>query len=111
MNISWDFASAIYHARMKRGLSQEKVAELAGISTGWYQQVEKGGVNASLDICARIAAVLDIDLNQFIPGRMQACCTQRVQATVSVPKQTRQICRPPMVEIGAGSFGAKRKPG
>lgn len=67
MNISWEFASAIFHARMAKGLSQEKVAEKAGVSTGWYQRIEKGDVNASLDICARIAAVLEIGLNQFIP--------------------------------------------
>lgn len=72
MNVSWSFASAIFFARMAKGLSQEKVAELAGISTGWYQRIEKGTVNASLAICARIAAVLDIDLNRFIPKTPEA---------------------------------------
>ncbi len=65
-NICWDFASLIYRTRMAAGLSQEKVAELAGISTGWYQRIEKGKGNASLSICIRIAAVLEIDLNELM---------------------------------------------
>ncbi len=66
-NLTWSFACAAYRARVAKGFSQEKVAELTGISTGWYQRIEKGMVNASLAICLRIAMVLGIDLNQLDP--------------------------------------------
>lgn len=65
--LSLDFARAVYRARVLKGLSQEKTAELAGISTGWLQHIEKGEANPSLSICARLAAALDLDLNQFVP--------------------------------------------
>lgn len=65
-SISQIFAVAAYKARIAKGLSQEKAAELAGISTGWYQCIEKGEVNASLAICVRIAIVLGVDLNKLM---------------------------------------------
>ena len=66
-SVSRDFAKAIYRARIAKGLSQEKAAELAGLSTGWYQRIEKGKANASLAICIRIAAVLNVDMNRLKP--------------------------------------------
>ena len=62
--IAYNFASAVYKARIARGLSQEKAAERAGISTGWYQRIEKGSANTSWYICVRLAAALGFDLNQ-----------------------------------------------
>ena len=66
MHILADFARAVSEAREAKHWSQEKVAELADISTRWYQQIEKGDVSAGFEICVRVARVLGLDLNQFL---------------------------------------------
>lgn len=58
------FADMILNARKERKLTQTQVAHSAGISLRWYQRVEKGDANASFEVCARIAKVLNIDLNE-----------------------------------------------
>ena len=66
MHILANFARAVSEARESKHWSQEKVAELADISTRWYQQIEKGDVSAGFEICVRVARVLGLDLNQFL---------------------------------------------
>ena len=66
MGISSDFGRAVYHARKALGLTQAEVAERVGVSTRWYQRLEKGDVDAGFSICVRVARELGIDLNQFV---------------------------------------------
>lgn len=66
MHILADFARAVCEAREAKHWSQEKVAELANISTRWYQQIEKGDVSAGFEICVRVARALELDLNQLL---------------------------------------------
>ena len=65
MYISAYFGSEAWRARRDKGWTQEEVAERAGISTRWYQQIECGVVNATFAVCVRIARVLGLDLNQL----------------------------------------------
>lgn len=47
------------------GLTQETVAELAGISTRWYQQIESGRRTPSGRLLLRLCAILRIDARLF----------------------------------------------
>lgn len=47
-------------ARKKNKLSQEKLANLCGITKNHYQQIEKGRTNPTLTIALRICSILNI---------------------------------------------------
>lgn len=64
-NIAGQFGMEVRKVRKARGWTQEEVAERVGISTRWYQQIERGAVNAAFVVCVRIAQVLEMDLNRF----------------------------------------------
>ena len=58
---------AIQRVRLLRRLSQEKLAELADSSEKHVGQIERGQVNATLDVLARIADALTIDAGDLFP--------------------------------------------
>ena len=47
--------------RKHRGLSQVQVAESAGITQGYYSEVERGGAIPTAEVLDRISAALDLD--------------------------------------------------
>jgi len=71
----------VQHVRRLRGLSQERLAELAAISLKQIGRVERGEVNVTLDVVARIAAGLRVDLCDLLESD-----TDR-NAVVLVPAQ------------------------
>jgi transcriptional regulator with XRE-family HTH domain len=52
----------VANLRKLRGLSQEKLAELAGKSTKHIGRVERGQVSATIDVLVAIAVALDVKL-------------------------------------------------
>jgi transcriptional regulator with XRE-family HTH domain len=54
--------------RTKAGLSQEELAERAGLDRSYIGQVETGRRNANLDTLSRLAVALDIDLGTLTRG-------------------------------------------
>ena len=69
MEISWEFGRALYYARTARGLTQKQAAGTIGISTRWYQKLEKGDANPGFRICIQAAKALGLDLNRILGGR------------------------------------------
>jgi len=55
----------IRHYRTARGLSQEKLAELAGCHPTYIGQVERGEKNATLESIEKIATALEIPLSEL----------------------------------------------
>ena len=53
------FSSEIFVRRHQLGLTQETVAELAGISTRWYQQIESGRRTHSGQLLLRLTYSAD----------------------------------------------------
>jgi transcriptional regulator with XRE-family HTH domain len=53
---------AIRSLRLQHDWSQEKLAELAGNGLKHVGQIERGEVNVGLDVLARIAAALSVDV-------------------------------------------------
>ena len=64
----WKFSSAVYHARVDKGLTQEQAAEALGISVRWYQCIEKGAGRPSFDLLLRILLLLEVDIRDCTDG-------------------------------------------
>lgn len=52
-------AANVRRLREKRGLSQERFAEVAGLDFRFTQRVERGRLNFSIETLVRLAAALD----------------------------------------------------
>ena len=52
----------IVRLRKERGMSQELLADSAGISTTWMRAIEHGRANISVDTLESIAGALDIEV-------------------------------------------------
>lgn len=57
-DFGWRLASAVRDRRDELGLSQEQLAERAGLSANYLGRIERGEVNASLDTLERVVSVL-----------------------------------------------------
>ena len=55
----------IRNYRTKKGLSQEKLAELAGCHPTYIGQLERGEKNATLERVEKIASAMDISLSEL----------------------------------------------
>ncbi len=60
------FGSAVRRLREKRGLSQERLAELAGLHRTYIGGIERGERNVSLVNIARLARALGLSLAQLM---------------------------------------------
>lgn len=58
-----DFATYALQQRTEKGLTQQQVAEMAGISLRQYQELETGHCHPRLGTAVQIASVLELDLN------------------------------------------------
>jgi transcriptional regulator with XRE-family HTH domain len=65
-NISKQFGTAVRDRRITAGLSQEKLAEIAGLHPTYVSMIERGIRNPTLDVAARIARALKIGLPRLI---------------------------------------------
>lgn len=54
--------------RLRRGLTQEQLAERAGLSVPYISHIERAVKQPSLEALVRLAAALDITLDQLLAG-------------------------------------------
>jgi transcriptional regulator with XRE-family HTH domain len=64
--ISTQFGLVVRSLRVRSGLSQESLAERAGLHPSYVSMVERGTRNATLDVADRIAGALQISLKDLI---------------------------------------------
>lgn len=64
--------SAVSAHRRARKLTQERLAELVGVSTEWISQVERGVGLPSLDMLARIAEPLGVRGSELVAATEDA---------------------------------------
>jgi transcriptional regulator with XRE-family HTH domain len=56
------FAKNVRNVRLEKGISQERLGELAGFHRTYVSQVERGVSNVSLDNAQRLAEKLETEL-------------------------------------------------
>lgn len=62
------FGDRVRAQRQRLGLSQEAFALEAGINRSYVASLEAGHRNPSLDLMARVAAALQVDLGKLVKG-------------------------------------------
>jgi transcriptional regulator with XRE-family HTH domain len=67
-HVTVDFGLRVRKLRQGRGLSQEKLAELAGIHRTYVGSLERGERNVALMNIVRVAAALDVDPADLVHG-------------------------------------------
>ncbi len=70
-SISRLFGTAVRMRRMATGLSQEALAERAGLHPTYVSMVERGVRNPTLDVSDRIARALKIGLSKLLEEAQQ----------------------------------------
>jgi transcriptional regulator with XRE-family HTH domain len=70
-SISKLFGAAVRQRRMAAGLSQEALAERAGLHPTYVSMVERGVRNPTLDVAARIAKALKVGLPKLVEEAQQ----------------------------------------
>jgi transcriptional regulator with XRE-family HTH domain len=64
--IKTEFGKLLKELRLKKGLTQEKLAELSGIDYKHIQALEYGKYNPSLDKVFKIAGALEIEPGKIV---------------------------------------------
>lgn len=59
-------------SRLRRGLTQEQLAEQAGLSVPYISHIERAAKRPSLEALVRIAAALELTLDQLLTGNQPA---------------------------------------
>ena len=63
-----EFGDRVRAYRQRLGLSQESLAANASINRTYIASLEAGRRNPSLDLMARLALALDVDLGELLRG-------------------------------------------
>jgi transcriptional regulator with XRE-family HTH domain len=71
MDLRKVFASNLRRLRNAKGLSQDGLAQEAGISRSYLNQIEKGSFNVSLKVIGKLAETLHVEPGEFLKGRIQ----------------------------------------
>ena len=61
------FGERLRAVRQQRGISQEKLAELAGLHRTYVSSIERGERNVSLVNIERLAAALEVAMAELMP--------------------------------------------
>ncbi len=60
------FGLNVKFARMRKGITQEKFAELMGVHPTYVGKIETGKVNMSIAKVLELSNVLEIDINKLL---------------------------------------------
>jgi len=66
ISFSEKFGQVVKSVREKRGTSQEKLAELAGVDRTYVSMIERGKRHPTLEVAKRIADALEVKLSALI---------------------------------------------
>ncbi|OGD94159.1 transcriptional regulator [Candidatus Curtissbacteria bacterium RIFCSPHIGHO2_12_FULL_38_9b] len=62
------FGKRVREERLKKGLSQEKLAELAGVHRTYIGMIERGEKNITLENINKVAKALEIPVSDLLKG-------------------------------------------
>jgi transcriptional regulator with XRE-family HTH domain len=64
--VLWSFGATVREARLERGLSQESLADLAGLDRSYMGGIERGEHNLALINIQKIALALNLTIAQLM---------------------------------------------
>lgn len=64
--VTQKFGQKVRKVRKQRGLTQEKLAELAGIDYSYVNLIENGRRNPSLKVMAKLSRILGVRLEDLL---------------------------------------------
>lgn len=64
-----EFGRRLRALRTDRGLSQHKLAELAGLDKNMPSELERGYINPTLETLLKLAQALDVEVNDLIADK------------------------------------------
>ena len=64
--MSINFGNRLKQCRKLAGLTQETLAERAGVCSKYIGELERGRKNPSLEVLQRLASALNIELSEFL---------------------------------------------
>lgn len=64
------FGARLKTVRTKRGISQERLAELAGLHRTFVSLIERGQRNITLETIEKLAIALDVGMPDLMPRRV-----------------------------------------
>lgn len=64
--VTQKFGQKVRKVRKQRGLTQEKLAELAGIDYSYVNLIENGKRNPSLKVMAKLSRILGVRLEDLL---------------------------------------------
>ena len=67
MDVQVRFGERLREIRMKKGVSQEALAELAGLHRTYVSSIERGERNISIVNIAKLAEALELPIRDFFP--------------------------------------------
>ena len=67
-NLSKEFGKRIKIERIKKEVSQEKLAELSGLHRTTLGTIENGKTSPTLDSIAKIAKALNVKMSELLEG-------------------------------------------
>ncbi|MFO1488472.1 MAG: response regulator [Verrucomicrobiota bacterium] len=73
-----NFGEAIKSQRAKMDLSQEKLAELAGLHRTYISDVERGARNPSLGSIEKLARALQVPIAELFRGKLKKCADENL---------------------------------
>jgi XRE family transcriptional regulator, regulator of sulfur utilization len=75
----------IKQLRESRGFSQQQIAKLAGVPRATWSHLESGGANPTLGVLSRVAAALQVSIEELISSPRAAC---RLYAKGTLPTRS-----------------------
>ena len=63
-----DVGLRVRAVRERQGVGQAECARAAGVDTSSLFRLEKGGQNVTIDMLARLAVALDVDMDDLLEG-------------------------------------------
>ena len=63
------FGARLKSVRTKRGISQERLAEIAGLHRTFVSLIERGQRNITLETIEKLATALDVGMPDLMPRR------------------------------------------
>jgi transcriptional regulator with XRE-family HTH domain len=66
-DIASRFGAQLRQVRKSRSVSQEKLAELAGLHRTYVSSVERGERNVTIETIEKLALALDVSMQELVP--------------------------------------------